>query len=272
MSLSYPGSPAGLSALKQLARSPGEALIAFDYDGTLAPIVTDPENAHAHPGAVPALQELASLVGSIAVVTGRPAAAAVRLGGLDAVDGLVVLGQYGRERWEAGEVAVPEAPPGVELARGELPDLLLRAAAPSGTWIEDKGQALAVHTRRTADPDTALELLREPLAQLALRADLALEPGRMVVELRPRGMDKGAALTQFAAERVATSVLYAGDDLGDLAAFDAVERLRASGVPGVTVCSGSAEVAELADRADIVVDGPGGVVRFLHELTEVLNG
>ncbi len=61
-------------------------------------------------------------------------------------------------------------------------------------------------------------------------------------------------------------MLYAGDDLGDLAAFTAVDKLRASGTPGVLVCSGSEEVTELRDRADLVVDGPAGVVRLLRAL------
>jgi trehalose 6-phosphate phosphatase len=66
-------------------------------------------------------------------------------------------------------------------------------------------------------------------------------------------------------------VLYAGDDLGDLPAFAAVEGLRAQGVPGLLVCSGSEEVAELAKRADVVVDGPAGVVRLLRALAARLG-
>ena len=67
----------------------------------------------------------------------------------------------------------------------------------------------------------------------------------------------------------AGAVLFAGDDLGDLAAYAAVEELRAQGVPGVTVCSRSAEVTALAERADLVVDGPAGVVALLRELSAI---
>jgi trehalose 6-phosphate phosphatase len=83
-------------------------------------------------------------------------------------------------------------------------------------------------------------------------------------------MDKGAALRALAAELGSVAILYAGDDLGDLAAYDAIEALREEGVPGVKVCSGSDEVTALADRADIVVDGPPGVVRLLESLTNEL--
>ncbi|MGC5412209.1 trehalose-phosphatase, partial [Streptomyces sp. DT225] len=130
-------------------------------------------------------------------------------------------------------------------------------------WTEDKGRALAVHTRRAADPQAAFDALRGPLGELAALHGLIVEPGRLVLELRPPGMDKGVALTEYVREIGATSVLYAGDDLGDLAAFAAVEKLRtdeADPVPGLLVCSGSAEVPELADRADLALPGPAAVV------------
>ena len=67
--------------------------------------------------------------------------------------------------------------------------------------------------------------------------------------------------------------MFCGDDLGDAAAFGAVRALRASGIPGLTVCSGSAETAaELAAAADLVVDGPDGVVVLLDGLADTISG
>jgi trehalose 6-phosphate phosphatase len=260
---------AGAEALAAIKARPGKTLAAFDFDGTLSPIVDDPGSARAQDGAVAALAELARHVGKVAIITGRPAAAAVEKGGLSGVEGLVVLGQYGRERWEDGVLEAPEPPPGVDEARRKLPRLI--ETAPEGVAIEDKGHALAVHTRRAAEPEVALERLRGIVAALAERTGLMVEPGRFVLELRPPGMDKGAALRALAAELGSVAVLYAGDDLGDLAAYDAIEALREEGVPGVKVCSGSDEVTALADRADIVVDGPPGVVRLLESLTSELS-
>src|SRR5690606_28091337 len=113
---------------------------------------------------------------------------------------------------------------------------------------------------------TAFEALRDPLSELAARHGLIVEPGRLVLELRPPGMDKGVALREYAREIGAGCVLYAGDDLGDLPAFSAVDTLRSDGVPGLLVCSGSDEVTELRERADLVVDGPAGVVGLLRAL------
>ncbi|MGA5809546.1 trehalose-phosphatase [Streptomyces cellulosae] len=269
--LPTPSRQAGRDGLDALVAHPGKALIGLDFDGTLAPIVPDPEQARAHPDAVPTLAALAPKVASVAVVTGRPPGVAVRHGGFAGVPGLehlVVLGHYGAERWDAvtGSVTAPAPHPGVAAARAELPGLLDRVGAWQGTWIEEKGRAVAVHTRRASDPQAAFEALRAPLTDLATRHGLVVEPGRLVLELRPPGMDKGVALLEYAREIGAGSVLYAGDDLGDLAAFTAVDKLRASGTPGVLVCSGSEEVTELRDRADLVVDGPAGVVRLLRAL------
>ncbi|MGW0995138.1 trehalose-phosphatase [Streptomyces sp. NPDC002520] len=269
--LPTPVTQAGRDGLRALLARPRSAVIALDFDGTLAPIVADPEQARAHPDAVPALAALAPKVASVAVVTGRPAGVAVRHGGFAGVPGLdhlTVLGHYGAERWDAvtGTVTAPPPHPGVAAVRAELPGVLDSVGAWHGTWIEEKGRALAVHTRRAEDPQAAFEALRAPLADLATRHGLIVEPGRMVLELRPPGMDKGIALLDHARATGAESVLYAGDDLGDLPAYAAVDKLRSDGVPGLLVCSGSTEVTELAERADLVVDGPGGVVSLLRNL------
>ena len=238
------------------------AVVALDYDGTLAPIVDRPSDAVPAPGVVDLLAALAPRVGTLALVTGRPADVVVELAGLAAVPGLVVLGQYGAQRWSGAEVSSPPELPGVARARAALPRLI----AGEGADLEDKGISLVVHTRRSPDPVGALERLARPVAAVAAEAGLELHPGRLVLELRPPGYDKGSALLSLC-DPLPSAVLVAGDDLGDLPSFDVVDGLRARGVPGVTVCSGSLEgPAELRARADVVVDGPAGVVQLLRTL------
>jgi trehalose 6-phosphate phosphatase len=249
-----------------LRARPAGALVALDFDGTLAPIVTDPARSRLVDGGLEVLQRVAGAVGTLAVVTGRRAAEVVALGGLDAVPGLLVAGHYGAERWRDGELVAPEPPPGVAAARAELPDTLAGAGAAAGVWVEDKGLSLVVHTRRAADPDGALAALAEPVRALAERHGLQAHPGRYVLELRAPGDDKGAVVRRLVADARPAAVLFAGDDLGDLPAFGAVERLRADGVPGLTVASRSAEAPEVAERADLAVDGPAGVVDLLAAL------
>ena len=270
-----PRTPQGKAALQAIADDPGSALVALDFDGTLAPIVADPAQARAHPEAADALSALSRHIGHLAIVTGRPAAIAVDYAGLRGVPGLhgmVVLGHYGLERWDAGtdEVTAPPAPAGVAEARRRLPDLLRELDA-ADAYVEDKGASLGVHTRRLPDPEGTFERLREPLQRLADELGLALEPGRLVLELRPPGMDKGAALRALVEEQGIRTVVFAGDDLGDLAAFDAVDALREAGGTGLLVCSGSTEEMALVRRADLVVDGPDGVVDLLRALTNLFH-
>ena len=84
-------------------------------------------------------------------------------------------------------------------------------------------------------------------------------------------MHKGLAVRAAVAEIDARGVLFVGDDLGDLEAFDAVRELRDQGMPGLLVCSGSTEQNALEDAADVVVAGPDGVIALLERLSEDLG-
>jgi trehalose 6-phosphate phosphatase len=253
-----------------------QLLVALDFDGTLAPIVDDPEVALIHEDAPEVLVGLSTRVRAIAVLTGRPARQVLALGGLDEVGDaigesgseLVVLGQYGNERWSshARRVVSPKPPAGLASLIGDLPALLRRADA-SEAWVEEKGLAVAVHTRRMADPRGAFDRLLPVLTEAAEARKLTVEPGRMVIEIRSSGMDKGVALRHLVEEYDARGVVFIGDDLGDVPAFEAVRDLREHGMPALLVCSGSEEESRLRDLADLVVAGPAGVLDLLRRLT-----
>jgi trehalose 6-phosphate phosphatase len=83
-------------------------------------------------------------------------------------------------------------------------------------------------------------------------------------------MDKGVALTDLVRERRARSVLFFGDDLGDLAAFGAVRTLRDQSVPGATIVSAAPESELRTDEGDFTLDGPDGVAEFLEALANAL--
>ena len=275
MPIPTPVTAPGADGLATLLADPRHSVLAFDYDGVLAPIVEDPDRSPPHARAVPTLARLAPLVGSIAIITGRPASVAVAYGQFDRwpeLADLVVFGHYGRERWDGRTrtVVAPPAVPAVEAARQRLPGLIASLGVP-GVWIEDKGSALAVHTRRCPDPDAALAAVRDPVTGFAATHDLIVEPGRYVLELRPPGTDKGSTLRSHVEQMRAHAVAYTGDDLGDLTAFAAIDALRKEGVAGLKVCSGSVEVVEVARQADLVVDGPEGVMDLLDHLIEAIR-
>ncbi len=260
-----------------VVRAADDLLVGLDFDGTLAPIVEDPEDALIHPQAPEVLVALAAQVRGVAVITGRPARQVLALGGLDEVGNavgesgreLVVLGQYGNERWSSTDrrVISPQPPRGLATFISELPRLLRRAGA-ADAHLEEKGLAVAVHTRRLDDADAAHARLLPVLREAAAALDLDVEPGRAVIEVRAHGMHKGVALHRLVGELGARAVVFCGDDLGDVEAFKAVEELRGQGLPGLLVCSASSEENALADLADVVVDGPDGVLQLLRALTE----
>lgn len=275
MSLPEPLTSAGAEALEAVLRSPSETLIATDFDGTLAPIVDDPEEAYADPNAVAAFGRLGEHVRAVVVLTGRPARAAVRLGRFREVTGLqsmIILGQYGVERWNAAddEYLLPPDPPQIRAVAAELPKVL-ESLGLSEARIENKGRAIGVHTRSLPDPREALAKLADPLADLATRYGLVLSPGKNVWEIRGPGMDKGAALRAIVEEMGAHQVIFAGDDLGDLPAFQAVRDLATVGVAGLLVCSASTEEGALTELSDVIVDGPRGLAVWLNELAERLG-
>jgi trehalose 6-phosphate phosphatase len=253
-----------------------QAVVGLDFDGTLAPIVDDPTQARIHPDAAAALIDLADVVQTVAVVTGRPVRQVLSLGDLDVLGDkiagrgrrLEVFGQYGAEHWDSAHrvIRTPRPPHGLASFEAELPRIL-RTADASDAYIEDKGLAVAVHTRRLPDSVQAYNRLLPLLRESAERHGLVLEPGRAVIEVRAPDIDKGRVINHLVTEGDAKGVLFAGDDLGDVEALAAVAECADRGIAGVRACVRNPEVSELVDLADVVLEGPDGVIDFLRQLT-----
>src|SRR5699024_4396958 len=128
---------------------------------------------------------------------------------------------------------------------------------PAGAVLEPKRLSLTVHYRQA--PAVAREV--ETVAhEVAAAHDMVDRPARMSVEVHPRGTpDKGTVVEELARGRAAACFL--GDDVGDLPAFEALDRLGSQGTATVRVAVRSEGVApELLERADVVVEGPEGAV------------
>ena len=242
------------------ARLPG-ALIALDFDGTLAPIVKDPSASRPVPGVIDTLARLARAGAQVAIVTGRDAATVLELGGLQAIPDVVVSGLHGAETWHHGQLRTREEPPGLAVLRASLPPLLHRTAPE--VWLEDKRLSLVVHARQAADPQQVLDELGARLPPLVTEQGLELHPGKLVLEIRIPGLSKAGALEQLLTPTT-SAALFGGDDLGDLPALAAVSAwASATGRPGLTIAVG--ELAELRQAADGAVGSPA-------ELAELLAG
>ena len=246
--------------------------VVLDFDGSLAPIVDDPTTARALPEAVDALRRLVGRVRIVAIVSGRPVEFLRRA---VPVPGAVLLGQYGLEREGPGTSTLLD-PRAVEaLGDADLARIAREAhdALPEVRVEEKGGVAVTLHWREHPDAEAAATAWGRAVAE---RHGLALAPGRMALELRPRvTIDKGTAVRDLvlgppgvARDRLQATraVVVAGDDLGDLPAFDAAAALVTEGHLDAALRIGvrSKEApAELADRCDLVVAGPLGLSQTL---------
>lgn len=260
------GKPSGLpDALGVLTHDPPRSAVLCDFDGTLAPIVPDPEMAAPVPEAPEVLSALVARFAVVAVVSGRPTSFLARH--LSAAGpGLLLYGGYGAE-WVADGVRhrAPEVEPWIPVIAEVV--AAARREAPPGLGIEDKGFGLTLHWRQNRETGPwALEFARH----WADRTGLALQPGRRVVELRPPvGPDKGAVVEELAG--ASSAACFAGDDAGDLAAFDALDRLAARGASTVRMAVADEESPpELVARADLVVHGPHEALAALAPLVRAV--
>lgn len=255
------------SLLTPFADDPDRSVVIVDFDGSLAPIVADPAAAAPLPDAAGVLARLVRRAGRVAVVSGRPVDF---LRDALPVEGLVVFGQYGVERFDGGAVSlVPEARAWTAAVRAAADEA--EAALP-GLLVERKGDVgVALHWRQRADLEADAAALGRTLAA---RHRLRLEPGRRALELRPPvAVDKGTATRELAAG--AHAALVIGDDRGDVEAFVALRRLVEERRLGhaVRVAVRSAETPdELVRHCDVEVDGPQGALRFLERLAAALRG
>ena len=247
--------------LLPLAAQPHEAAVLVDFDGSISAIVDDPADAHILPGARDALAALIGVIGTVAVVSGRPVEFLARA--IDLPE-LTLVGQYGLERMVEGRAVVdPRAEPYLDAVAAaadeverELPDLLVERKA---------GVAVTVHWRTAPEREADAVAVVDRIAR---RYGLTVYPTKMARELRPPvPADKGTAVETLLDR--AAHACFAGDDRGDLDAFAALARLSAEGrlEHAVRIAVGSAEAPpELLAHADLVVDGPAGLVSVLEEL------
>jgi trehalose 6-phosphate phosphatase len=258
-----------------LRSGPASAAVLCDVDGTLAPIVGDPEDAAVPPRTQAALRELARRYALVACVSGRRAVEARSLVG---VAELTYAGNHGLELLTPGaseailEPAIEEGGPAVRQFVLELEADALRAA---GLRLEDKGPIQALHWRGASDEEAAERRARR-IADEARQAGLEPHWGRKVLEIRPAsGIDKGTAVQRLLADHRIEQALFAGDDRTDLDAFRALRSLVDAGRLRGAVCIGigsSEGPPELSELADAVVDGPGEFLGVLTALAQFPDG
>ncbi|MGD0320155.1 MAG: trehalose-phosphatase [Acidimicrobiales bacterium] len=247
--------------LSALLVDPPSSAILTDFDGTLAPIVSDPDEARPLPGAAEVLARLSARFGVVGVVSGRPVEFLTRHLAASGT-GVQLVGVYGCEWIEEGEVRrAPEVQPWTGVVAEALTAAL--SEAPAGVGVEDKGVSVTLHWRGVPD---AAKWASAFAAAWAARTGLTLQPGRMAIELRPPvDLDKGRVVERLA--QGCTAACFVGDDSGDLVAFEALDRLATRGTRTVRVAVATAESPpELGASADLVLGGPVEALAVLRGL------
>ncbi len=242
--------------------APRRSGVFTDFDGTLAPLVDDPAEARPLPELVAVLDSLARRYAAVGVLTGRPVDFLTPL-----LPGhLVLVGLYGLE---VVDDDVRRDHPNGGVWREAVQDITARAVAvaqgagPSKMRVEDKGLSVTLHYR--GFPELADEI-RVVAEQLASRSGMTCRAAKMSFELHPPiAVDKGTALLDVTSDL--SAVCFVGDDLGDLPAFDALDKLAGEGVHTVRVAVAGDEASpELCERADVCVDSPTQLAPLLGEL------
>ncbi|WP_421732277.1 trehalose-phosphatase [Cellulomonas sp.] len=251
------------AALDALAADPTRRplLVALDFDGTLAPLQDDPAASRILPEGVDALDRLAGTSGvALALVSGRAMHDLHTLAQVPA--GTYLIGSHGAERARVTTFGLDRD---VVRLTDEQADRLATLGAEAaritrgrdGVWVETKPTAVVVHTRLAED--AVARPAEEEAIVLGERLGSGVLHGKDVVEISVLRASKGEALTALRDELGAAVVLYAGDDVTDEHAFEA---LRADDL--------TVKVGQGTTTARYRVDGPEELVAALTELADRL--
>jgi trehalose 6-phosphate phosphatase len=257
--------------LEPLRADPARTAILTDVDGTLAPIAARPEEATVPAEASALLAELSERYRLVGCISGRRAAEAKRLVG---VEGIAYAGNHGLELLLPGDVK-PRLDPSLrgreEAAAEFIAGMETGELASLGVRLENKGPIQALHWRGAPD-ERAAEARAHEIAAAAGRDGLEPRWGRKVLELRPvGGGGKDAAVAALLATDGVRAAVYAGDDRTDLDAFRRLRELRESGELDAAICVGILSPegpSELAEESDLLVEDPEGWLEILRSLAE----
>lgn len=241
------------------------AALITDVDGTISRIAPTPEEAFVGEPARTALREILPNLALTAVITGRPAAVARSMVG---VEGLTYVGSYALE----GAAAATIDPEKLEDARREVAALLSPLPC---VRLEEKEVSFALHYRECDDRRAARSFLLDIAAPIAGRSDAKIVEGKQVLELVPVALpDKGTALRHLLDEHEVESVVYFGDDIGDVAAFRELQTLRETrGLNALIIAVIDAETDDsVIENADLTLNGVDEVEDVLTALAAKLSG
>jgi trehalose 6-phosphate phosphatase len=242
--------------------------LVTDVDGTISSIAPLPAEAVVSPICRHNLSALVDRLDLVAVISGRPLSEVM---GMVGVEGVVYAGNHGLEMWNMG---APEPWPGseryIDIIASAVNGLKDRLGI-DGLFFENKGLTASLHYRNCRNIETVRERILTAVRSLPQAGELRITEGRMVVELRPNlEVNKGSALASLIAKYDLAGIIYIGDDVSDVDAFEAIHNAE---IKGIAVGVGSDEAPSLLyDKADFMVRGVEQVERLLGRLVDITAG
>jgi trehalose 6-phosphate phosphatase len=259
--------------IEELARTAAGAGLFFDFDGTLAPIVPRPEDARPLTGAREELERLGRIFKLVAVVSGRSADELAQWLGPQ----IEIWGLHGGQFALGGTVEIaPQLARFIEPMKTVLGEArqLVADAGVRGALVEDKHIMIGLHWRMAAEAGQAERTITAIARELAGRYRLEMGRGKMAVELKPPvEVSKKDVVVRRAREEKLVAAAFAGDDLVDLSAYDALDELAREGTNTIRIAVSSREApSRLLEQADVIVQGPEGMLSWLQELRLASEG
>jgi trehalose 6-phosphate phosphatase len=258
-----------VEALEPIRSDPTRSAVLLDIDGTLAPIVRHAGDAHVPEATRTLLIEIAQRYALVGCVSGRRASTARQI---VAIGTIAYVGNHGGELLRP-RATQAEVDPELIAWTARVREFAQRAMTPERQRVrirgEDKDAIAAFHWRGAPDEEAAAAAVAE-IAELAQREGFAVHWGRKVLEVRPPDtLHKGLGVAALVRGSPVTAALYVGDDSTDVDAFRGLRQLVESGRLTAAVCaavSSDEAPAELAQEADLVVEGTSGVRELLEAL------
>ena len=266
-----PVSPAAtlVEALEPIRADPARAAVLLDIDGTLAPIVRHAADAHVPEATRTLLIEVAKRYRVVGCVSGRRAATARQI---VAIGTIAYVGNHGGELLRPRATSA-EVDPDLAAWTERVRDFAARTLTSEHQRLRIRGEdkyAIAAFHWRGAPDEVAASAAVAQIAADAREEGFAVHWGRKVLEVRPPVvLDKGLGVAALLRGAPVSAAMYVGDDTTDLDAFRGLRALVESAQLQTAVCvavSSDEAPPELAQEADLLVDGPGGVRALLEAL------
>lgn len=242
-----------------------------DIDGTISQVARTPSEAIVEESPRESLRALGSVLTIVGAITGRGAADAAGMLGLE---GTVVIGNHGYERLLRGERLIHPSALGsrasIAASTTAISGIVESTPRLNGVVVENKDLSASVHYRLVEDQERSVELLKQLVGAIAELHELNISDGKLVIEIRPRAVvNKGTAINDIATELGLNGVVYLGDDVTDVDAFRALKTLGLSDISTLSVGIVSHEShAVVLDSADVLVEGVDGCVALLAGVAE----